>query len=480
MSAFKPVRFGKYLLFNKIATGGMAELYRAKSTGVQGFEKLVAIKTILPHLTVEEILITSFIDEAKIAALLQHPNIVQIYDFGKIEGTYFIAMEYLLGKDLKFLLKKAKETNLPLSPEHALFIASRICAGLEYAHKLKDFYGKPLNIIHRDISPQNIFITYDGQVKIIDFGIASTAMQNTTTQSGSIKGKVPYMSPEQALGEIIDLRTDLFAIGNILYEMTTGKMMFEGDYFQVYAKVREADFEYPEIVNSSLPATLYAILDQALSKNSDDRHHSAGQMRADLEKCISELSYRPDDCTLSKYMHSLFKGEAGQEAFIQGEADQPDYQTEQSTDSTDNQLSLHHTTLIIGKKDPRKQRKIKINISGISAIAFILLVFIVIFLVINRSDPENDSTNNRLLFGISNKIDDDKILSTELKRCKGFLDEERFKDAVTLLQNLNAQNTPSDDNTLEWQLTKLVESPPENMKAVNYLSKLKNKIKQKK
>ena len=495
MAVFKPVRFGKYLLFNKIATGGMAELYRAKSTGVQGFEKLVAIKTILPHLTVEEILITSFIDEAKIAALLQHPNIVQIYDFGKIEGTYFIAMEYLLGKDLKFLLKKAKETKLPLSPEHALFIASRICAGLEYAHKLKDFYGKPLNIIHRDISPQNIFITYDGQVKIIDFGIAKTAMQNTTTQSGSIKGKMAYMSPEQALGETIDLRTDLFAIGNILYEMTTGKMLFEGTGFHVYAKVREADFEHPETVNSSLPASLYAILDQALTKNPADRYQYAGQMQADLEKCISELSYRPNDCTLSKYMNKLFKGETAQEAFIHGEAFQSDYQTEQNTDNTNDQQSSYHPTLITNKKNPQQYWKLKINIPGIFAIALIILGLIAIFVITNQSDPKSDninhtqltlssvedsavkplkspniiknksdSINNHLFFEISDKANDE-VLETALKKCKALLDKKRFKDAAALLKDLNARNMHSEDNTLEWEVHKLVESPLEKVKA---------------
>ena len=163
MSESHPTRFGKYLLLEKLAVGGMAQLYRAKITGIQGFEKLIAIKTILPHLANEKELLSSFIDEAKLAALLHHQNIVQIYDFGTMEDSYFIAMEFLFGKDLRHIFGKSQEKHLPLSNEHALYITNRICSGLDYAHTLKDFQGKPLNIIHRDISPQNIFVTYEGR-----------------------------------------------------------------------------------------------------------------------------------------------------------------------------------------------------------------------------------------------------------------------------------------------------------------------------
>ena len=201
MTTFQPVQFGKYILLDRIATGGMAELYRAKITGSEGFEKVIAIKKILPHLTREESLISSFIDEAKLAAFLQHPNIVQIYDFGEMEDSYFLAMEYLFGKDLKFIIEKSKEMQNPIELEDALLITTQICNGLFYAHNLKDFHGKPLNIIHRDIGPQNIFITFDGQVKIIDFGIAKAANQSTITQSDLIKGKVAYMSPETGPGK---------------------------------------------------------------------------------------------------------------------------------------------------------------------------------------------------------------------------------------------------------------------------------------
>ena len=196
MSDFEPQKFGKYQLLDKIAAGGMAELYRAKVTGDYGFEKQVAIKKILPHLSDEGNLVKAFIDEAKLAALLQHENIVQIYDFGNMNGEYFIAMEYLFGKDLRKLTYKAKEKGVPFDLENILYVISRVCAGLDYSHNLKDLQGKPLNIIHRDINPQNIFITYEGQVKIIDFGIAKAASHNSTTHEGLIKGKLAYMAPQ--------------------------------------------------------------------------------------------------------------------------------------------------------------------------------------------------------------------------------------------------------------------------------------------
>jgi serine/threonine protein kinase len=211
MTEFLPKQFGKYQLLDKIAVGGMAELFRAKLTGVQGFEKLIAIKKILSNLSEEENLVKSFIDEAKLAALLHHENIIQIHDFGSIDGEYFIAMEYLFGKDLRTVTRAAEKRNLPLSTENIFFVASRICAGLDYSHNLKDLQGKPLNIIHRDINPQNILITYDGQVKIIDFGIAKAASHNTKTRENLIKGKLAYMSPEQADGQAVDYRSDIFS-----------------------------------------------------------------------------------------------------------------------------------------------------------------------------------------------------------------------------------------------------------------------------
>ena len=307
MSNFQPTRFGKYLLLEKLATGGMAQLYRAKIIGVEGFEKFIAIKQILPHLAHEEELITSFIDEAKLAALLNHQNVVQIYDFGSMENSYFITMEFLHGKDLRSVNAKAKEKGTPVSLENALYLISKVCAGLDYAHKLKDFQGKSLHIIHRDISPQNIFLTYEGDVKIVDFGIAKAASQSTITQVGMIKGKVAYMSPEQAAGKVIDHRSDIFATGILLYELVAGRRMFQGDdTLQILSKVREAEFTPLGTLKGGLPEKLYDIVAKALAKEPEDRYQSLVDMQADIEECIFRLNLRPSGRSMAEYLKLLF------------------------------------------------------------------------------------------------------------------------------------------------------------------------------
>ena len=313
MPPFQPIRFGKYLLLEKLATGGMAQLYRAKIVGVQGFEKFVALKQILPHLAEEKEFLGSFIDEAKLAALLQHQNIVQIYDFGNVESTYFITMEYLFGKDLRMIAEKARERDLPFSLEHSLYIISRVCSGLDYAHKLKDFHGSPMSIIHRDISPQNVIITYEGDIKIVDFGIAKARSQSTITQVGLIKGKVAYMSPEQAAGVNIDHRSDIFPCGILLYELLSGKRVFTGETLHILEKVRRAEFSPPEEVVQGLPSKVYQILHRALAKEPGERYQSGGEMLADLEECMFELSMRPTARGLSQYMKELFKEEISSE-----------------------------------------------------------------------------------------------------------------------------------------------------------------------
>ncbi|MGD8459647.1 MAG: protein kinase [Desulfobacterales bacterium] len=302
-------QLGKYQLLQKIAVGGMAELYRAKVTRDHGFEKQVAIKKILPHLSDEGNLVKAFIDEAKLAALLQHENIIQIYDFGSIDGGYFIAMEYLFGKDLRKLINKVKKAGSPLDLENTLYIVSRICAGLDYSHKLKDLQGKPLNIIHRDINPQNIFLTYEGQVKIIDFGIAKAASHNSTTHEGLIKGKVAYMSPEQALGNTIDHRSDIFSTGIILYELLAGRRMFEGETMHIYNQVREARYEPLNKLQPHLPEKLNGVVDRALAKEPDERYQTCGEMLADLEECIFEVSVRTNSRRFASFIKDFFKDE---------------------------------------------------------------------------------------------------------------------------------------------------------------------------
>jgi serine/threonine protein kinase len=191
-----PVQFGKYLLLDRINVGGMAEVFRAKTFGVEGFERILAIKRILPSLIDDADFVRMFIDEARIAVQLAHPNIAQIYELGKHGASYYIAMEYLPSRDLRLILDNLNASGQLMSIQQAAFITSRVCEGLDYAHRRRDPSGQPMNIIHRDVSPQNILITYEGVVKVIDFGIAKAANRASQTQAGVLKGKFGYMSPE--------------------------------------------------------------------------------------------------------------------------------------------------------------------------------------------------------------------------------------------------------------------------------------------
>ncbi len=303
-------QFGKYQILDLLAIGGMAEVYRARVTGAEGFEKIVVIKRIHAHLAAEKDLISSFIDEAKLAALLQHQNIVMIHDFGNVDGSYYIAMEYLHGRDLSRIIERGRDMSFPLRLEHILQIVSRICAGLDYAHNLKDANAVPLNIIHRDVSPQNILVTYEGNVKILDFGIAKAVGKCTQTQTGVIKGKVAYMSPEQARGMPVDHRSDIFATGILLYEMVTGQRMYLGqDTIQLLQKVSVADFVPAEKIVENLPPLLYEILRKALARDPDQRYQTDAAMLADIEECAYQSGLRLSTRGLSQYMKQIFADE---------------------------------------------------------------------------------------------------------------------------------------------------------------------------
>jgi len=331
----------------------MAELFRAKLTGVQGFEKPIAIKKILPNLSEEQNLITAFIDEAKLAALLHHENIVQIYDFGNLDNEYYIAMEYLFGKDLRTIRKIAKRRERPLGMENILYIVSRICAGLDYSHNLKDLQGQPLNIIHRDINPQNILVTYEGQVKIIDYGIAKAASQNTKTRENLIKGKLAYMSPEQANGDVIDHRSDIFSTGIILYELLAVRRMFEGETMQVLSMVRKALYAPPQEVIPDLPAKLHGILERALAKDPAERYQSAGEMLADVEEFAFELGLRPNARSFAQYLKTLFKKELAAESLAFGaksEIDKTD--TAEKTEQQSPHTETHENTILLTEQVP--------------------------------------------------------------------------------------------------------------------------------
>ncbi len=275
--------FGRHLLLERINVGGMAEVFKAKSFGVEGFERIVAVKRILPTMAEDDEFVTMFVDEARIASHLTHQNIVQIYELGKHEGGYYISMEYIAGRDLRQILDHHKRLKKPMDVAKACYVASRVCEALEYAHKKKDPAGKDLKIIHRDVSPQNVIISFEGEVKLCDFGIAKAASRVSRTQVGVLKGKFAYMSPEQVRGQATDRRSDLFALGVIFYEMLTGERLFlgESDYSTLEA-VRNARVPAPTQYNAKIPATLEKIMMRLLARDPKDRYQWASEAHEDL------------------------------------------------------------------------------------------------------------------------------------------------------------------------------------------------------
>ncbi|MDJ0623861.1 MAG: protein kinase, partial [Desulfocapsaceae bacterium] len=296
----------KYILLDLLGIGGMAEVYRCKLVGQQGFEKIIVLKKLLSEAAKDQERVANFIDEARLAALLQHENIGHVYDFGEIDGNYFIAMEYLFGKDLFTIVQQTKQNNKSIDIEPALFITSKICEGMGYAHSLKDLEGKPLNIIHRDLTPHNVFVTYDGKVKIIDFGVARAELFDNRTKAGVVKGKVSYMSPEQLTEENVDQRSDIFSIGILLYEMLSGKRMYEGDTATLIRKGMQVDYDRLEAICPGLPRELYGIVDKALQADRDKRYQTCGEMAAAIEDFLYQLKERPSSQKLQSFMHDLF------------------------------------------------------------------------------------------------------------------------------------------------------------------------------
>ena len=293
MTTFAPEAFGKYYLVDKIAVGGMAEIFKAKSYSHGGFEKLLVIKRILDHLSDNDEFIEMFVDEAKISVTLQHPNIVQIYDFGKIRDNYFIAMECIEGRDIKGILRKLAERKKLLPVEFAVYIGHEMCKGLDYAHKKADNTGKCLNIVHRDISPSNVLVSWSGEVKVADFGIALASSAKHETKAGVLKGKFEYMSPEQAQGKELDARSDVFATGIILHEMLTGRRLFKTkSELQTLEKIKSVDIEPPNAINVNVPARLNEIVMKALARDPADRYPDCKAVQADL---LDYIGY-PSNC----------------------------------------------------------------------------------------------------------------------------------------------------------------------------------------
>ena len=288
MSSY-PAKFGKYLLLERVNVGGMAEVFKAKAFGAAGFERILAIKRILPNLVEDDEFVKMFIDEARIAVQLTHANIVQIFELGRHGDHYYIAMEYLASRDLRGILDRMRANGQLMPIPQAAFITAKACEGLDYAHKRRDADGVPMNIIHRDVSPQNILIGFEGEVKVIDFGIAKAANRASKTQAGVLKGKFGYMSPEQVRGLPIDRRSDIFAVGVLLYEMLTGERLFIGESdFSTLERVRNAEVTPPTSFNKKITPQLEKIVLKALAREVEDRYQWAADLAEELQPFLVE------------------------------------------------------------------------------------------------------------------------------------------------------------------------------------------------
>ncbi len=314
-------RFGQYILMEHIATGGMAEVYKARMLGMEGFKKTVAIKRILPHLTDNEEFVTMFVDEAKLAAQLNHNNIIHIYDLGKIDRSYYIAMEYIEGRDLRSVLTRCRERGVTIPIPLALHIANLLASALDYAHRKRDFENRELGLVHRDVSPQNVLISEDGDIKLCDFGIAKAASKASHTRAGALKGKLQYMSPEQAWGKPLDHRSDLFSLGLVLFEMLTGQKVFSGDSeLSILEQVRNPEVDPPSKFNPEIPPDVDAIVLKALEADREHRYQSARDFQQDIEKVLRDHGWAPGQADLAAFVRELFAEDAGEGPVPAGKA----------------------------------------------------------------------------------------------------------------------------------------------------------------
>jgi TonB family protein len=298
------------MIEERIATGGMADVFKARMMGMEGFQKTVAIKRILPNLSDNEEFVRMFIDEAKLAAQLNHNNIIHIYDLGKVDRSHYIAMEFIEGRDLRSILAECAERGLVMPIELALHIATLLASALDYAHKKRDFEDRDLGLVHRDVSPSNVLITNEGDVKLCDFGIAKAASKATETRAGALKGKLQYMSPEQAWGKDIDHRSDIFSLGLVLYEMLTSEKVFSGtSELSVLEQVRDPMITAPSSRNPKVDAEIDRIVFLALNPDREQRYQSADELQRDVEKVLRQQGWTPDRVTLAAFLGQL-DGEA--------------------------------------------------------------------------------------------------------------------------------------------------------------------------
>ena len=299
---------GRYRVVDEIGIGGMASVHLGRMDGPGGFQKWVAIKRIHAHLIEDESFIQMFLDEARVAARISHPNVATVFELGKHEDTYWIAMEYLHGEPLREVMRRTEETGQPMPPEIACKVIADAAEGLHAAHELLGKNGEKLGLVHRDVTPHNLFVTYDGSTKVVDFGIAKFASRMSNTRAGTLKGKLAYMSPEQVHGEGIDRRTDIFALGVVLWELTTGQRLFrmESD-LDTLAKVQECNVARPSTIVRGYPIDLEKIVMKALAKNRGERFRTAREFSRALQSLLMRRGLFIAADEVSGYMQAIFQ-----------------------------------------------------------------------------------------------------------------------------------------------------------------------------
>ncbi|HVK87885.1 MAG TPA: serine/threonine-protein kinase, partial [Kofleriaceae bacterium] len=301
-------QLGRYEIVKHLANGGMAQVLLAKATGIEGFTRHVVVKRIHTQRTGDPAFVKMFLDEARLAATLHHHNIVQVHDIGQEGGEYFFAMEYIHGEDLRHVLTEVSRRKAHIPFEHIVSIMMATASALHYAHEMRGPDRKPLGLVHRDVSPANIIVGYDGNVKVVDFGIAkAAALRDSHTAGGMLKGKVSYMAPEQCAGKQIDRRSDVYALGVVMHELVTVRRLFKGDNdFLTMSAIVQGDVPFPSKYRPDIPPALEDIIFKALSVDPDARYASADDMKRALDEFAATAGLRTSTTGLADYMKSLF------------------------------------------------------------------------------------------------------------------------------------------------------------------------------
>ncbi|MEM6990683.1 MAG: protein kinase [Myxococcota bacterium] len=314
LAASQPALSDKLTIIEQIGEGGMARIYLARSRGIGGFEKLVVVKKILPRLAEDAEFIARFFQEARLAATLDHPNIVAVYDVDQSDGAYFYSMEYVRGRDLQQVLRRARAVERTLQLPEIIAIVTGLCAGLHHAHTRCDPQGRPLGIVHRDVSPSNILVSFEGAIKLSDFGVAKARTGMVSTVAGTLRGKIPYMSPEKCQGAGLDQRSDVYAAGALLWELLGGRRLHTGD--SEIAMLRHiAEHDAPPIgsVRPDVPPALERIVAKALARSPAERHGSADALGTDLEEFARQHKLPPSGRAVAELMTTLFAEDRARE-----------------------------------------------------------------------------------------------------------------------------------------------------------------------